>query len=61
MFSSVYNDGKNNGSRISPLSTSLKNENKVKKNVWTIKFLIIVFCRTNSQQEFNNDIIIFEM
>ena len=61
MFSSVYNDGKNNGSCIFPLSTSLKNENKVKKNVWTIKFLIIVFCRTNSQQEFNNDIIIFEM
>ena len=61
MFSSVYKDGKNNGSRIFPLSTSLKKENKVKKNVWTIKFLIIVFCRTNSQQEFNNDIIIFEM
>ena len=61
MFSSVYNDGKNNDSRIFPLSTSLKKENKVKKNVWTIKFLIIVFCRTNSQQEFNNDIIIFEM
>ena len=48
MFSSVYNDGKNNGSRIFPLSTSLKKENKVKKNVWTIKFLITVFCRTNS-------------
>ena len=61
MFSSVYNDRKNNGSRIFPLSTLLKNENKVKIYVWTIKFLIIGFCRTNSQQEFNNDIIIFEM